>query len=45
MVCDQEQQFTALFGMIIVMGVLPVELFRRDPLDHLPQRQSHVQDR
>lgn len=45
MIRDQEQQFAALFGVVIVMGVLPVELFGRDQLDHPPQRQGRVQDR
>jgi hypothetical protein len=44
MVSDQEQQFTALFGMVIVMDFLPVELLEGDQLDHLPQRHGRVQD-
>lgn len=39
---DQEQQFAALFGVVIVMGVLPVKLSDRDQVDHVSRRQGHV---
>ena len=40
---DQEQQFAALFGVVIVMGVLPVRLSDRcDQVNHVSRRQGHV---